>query len=139
MELGRWLQTRSTSPTTCAACREALYSRRQLGHFRNNISVFFIQDAIKSPDVVHAVKEKPNPAFPSAQSTYDNFWDIITLTPASMHMIMWVMSNPAIPCSFRFVQGLNTFRFLNAKDESTFVKFHWKPKLGLQSVADQRR
>ncbi|MGX5839910.1 catalase [Mesorhizobium sp. ArgA1] len=103
----------------------------------NNIPVFFIQDAIKFPDMVHAVKEEPDRAFPQAQSAHDNFWDFISLTPESMHMIMWVMSDRAIPRSFRFMEGfgVHTFRMLNAKDESTFVKFHWKPKLGLQSVA----
>jgi catalase len=102
----------------------------------NNIPVFFIQDAIKFPDLVHAVKEEPDRAFPQAQSAHDNFWDFISLTPESMHMIMWVMSDRAIPRSFRFMEGfgVHTFRFLNAKDESTFVKFLWKPKLGLQSV-----
>lgn len=102
----------------------------------NNIPVFFIQDAIKFPDLVHAVKEEPDRAFPQAQSAHDNFWDFISLTPESMHMIMWVMSDRAIPRSFRFMEGfgVHTFRFLNAKDESTFVKFIWKPKLGLQSV-----
>ncbi len=102
----------------------------------NNIPVFFIQDAIKFPDLIHAVKEEPDRAFPQAQSAHDNFWDFISLTPESMHMIMWVMSDRAIPRSFRFMEGfgVHTFRFVNAKDESTFVKFLWKPKLGLQSV-----
>jgi catalase len=102
----------------------------------NNIPVFFIQDAIKFPDLVHAVKEEPDRAFPQAASAHDNFWDFISLTPESMHMIMWVMSDRALPRSFRFMEGfgVHTFRFLNAKDESTFVKFLWKPKLGLQSV-----
>jgi catalase len=102
----------------------------------NNIPVFFIQDAIKFPDVIHAVKEEPDSAFPQAQSAHDNFWDFISLTPESMHMIMWVMSDRAIPRSFRFMEGfgVHTFRLINAKNESTFVKFHWKPKLGLQSV-----
>ncbi|WGG60795.1 catalase [Brucella intermedia] len=103
----------------------------------NNIPVFFIQDAIRFPDLVHAVKEEPDRAFPQAQSAHDNFWDFISLTPESMHMITWVMSDRAIPRSFRFMEGfgVHTFRFVNAKDESTFVKFIWKPKLGLQSVA----
>ncbi|MBY5336294.1 catalase [Rhizobium leguminosarum] len=103
----------------------------------NNIPVFFIQDAIKFPDVIHSVKPEPNKEFPQAQSAHDNFWDFISLTPESMHMIMWVMSDRAIPRSFRFMEGfgVHTFRFVNAADESTFVKFHWKPKLGLQSVA----
>ena len=102
----------------------------------NNIPVFFIQDAIKFPDLIHAVKEEPDCAFPQAQSAHDNFWDFISLTPESMHMIMWVMSDRAIPRSFRFMEGfgVHTFRLVNAKNESTFVKFHWKPKLGLQSV-----
>lgn len=103
----------------------------------NNIPVFFIQDAIRFPDMVHAVKQEPDSGFPQAQSAHDNFWDFISLTPESMHMIMWVMSDRAIPRSFRFMEGfgVHTFRLVNAKDESTFVKFHWKPKLGLQSVA----
>ncbi|MBY5312350.1 catalase [Rhizobium leguminosarum] len=103
----------------------------------NNIPVFFIQDAIKFPDVIHSVKPEPDKEFPQAQSAHDNFWDFITLTPESMHMIMWVMSDRAIPRSFRFMEGfgVHTFRFVNAADEATFVKFHWKPKLGLQSVA----
>ncbi|MBY3484804.1 catalase [Rhizobium laguerreae] len=103
----------------------------------NNIPVFFIQDAIKFPDVIHSVKPEPDKEFPQAQSAHDNFWDFISLTPESMHMIMWVMSDRAIPRSLRFMEGfgVHTFRFVNAADESTFVKFHWKPKLGLQSVA----
>ncbi|WFR94801.1 catalase [Rhizobium tumorigenes] len=103
----------------------------------NNIPVFFIQDAIKFPDVIHAVKPEPDKGFPQAQSAHDNFWDFISLTPESMHMIMWVMSDRGLPRSFRFMEGfgVHTFRFVNADNESTFVKFHWKPKLGLQSVA----
>lgn len=102
----------------------------------NNIPVFFIQDAIKFPDVIHSVKPEPDRAFPQAQSAHDNFWDFISLTPESMHMVMWVMSDRAIPRSFRFMEGfgVHTFRLLNEADESTFVKFIWKPKLGLQSV-----
>ncbi len=102
----------------------------------NNIPVFFIQDAIKFPDIIHAVKPEPDRGFPQAQSAHDNFWDFISLTPESMHMIMWVMSDRAIPRSFRFMEGfgVHTFRLINAKGESNFVKFIWKPKLGLQSV-----
>lgn len=102
----------------------------------NNIPVFFIQDAIKFPDVIHSVKPEPDRAFPQAQSAHDNFWDFISLTPESMHMIMWVMSDRAIPRSFRFMEGfgVHTFRLLDAEDRSTFVKFLWKPKLGMQSV-----
>ena len=102
----------------------------------NNIPVFFIQDAIKFPDVVHAVKQAPDRGFPQAQSAHDNFWDFISLMPESTHMVMWTMSDRAIPRSFRFMEGfgVHTFRFVNAAGESTFVKFHWKPKLGMQSV-----
>jgi catalase len=102
----------------------------------NNIPVFFIQDAIKFPDLVHAVKDEPDSGFPQAQSAHDNFWDFISLTPESMHMVMWQMSDRTIPRSFRFMEGfgVHTFRLVNADQESTFVKFHWKPKLGLQSV-----
>ena len=103
----------------------------------NNMPVFFIQDAIKFPDLIHAAKAEPNSDFPQAQTAHDNFWDFISLTPESMHMIMWAMSDRAIPRSLRFMEGfgVHTFRLLNANDESTFVKFLWKPKLGLQSVA----
>ena len=102
----------------------------------NNIPVFFIQDAIKFPDLIHAVKPAPDRGFPQAQSAHDNFWDFISLTPESMHMVMWVMSDRAIPRSFRFMEGfgVHTYRLVNARGKSTFVKFHWKPKLGLQSV-----
>jgi catalase len=103
----------------------------------NNIPVFFIQDALKFPDLIHAAKAEPDRDFPQAQTAHDNFWDFISLTPESMHMIMWVMSDRAIPRSFRFMEGfgVHTFRFVNAEGKSTFVKFHWKPVLGLQSVA----
>ena len=102
----------------------------------NNIPVFFIQDAIKFPDLVHAVKQEPDRDFPQAQTAHDNFWDFVSLMPESMHMIMWTMSDRAIPRSFRFMEGfgVHTFRLVNAKGKSTFVKFHWKPKLGMQSV-----
>lgn len=102
----------------------------------NNIPVFFIQDALRFPDLVHAVKEEPDRAFPQAQSAHDNFWDFISLTPESMHMITWVMSDRAIPRSFRFMEGfgVHSFRFVNDRDAFTFVKFIWKPRLGLQSV-----
>ncbi|MEO6812124.1 MAG: catalase [Isosphaeraceae bacterium] len=102
----------------------------------NNMPVFFIQDAIKFPDLVHAVKPEPDRDFPQAQSAHDNFWDFITLTPESMHTIMWVMSDRAIPRSFRFMEGfgVHTYRMVNADGKSTFVKFHWKPRQGLQSV-----
>ena len=103
----------------------------------NNIPVFFIQDAIKFPDLVHAVKEAPDRGFPQAQTAHDNFWDFISLMPEATHMVMWTMSDRAIPRSLRFMEGfgVHTFRFVDAAGASTFVKFHWKPKLGLQSVA----
>jgi catalase len=102
----------------------------------NNIPVFFIQDALKFPDLIHAAKQEPDRDFPQAQTAHDNFWDFISLMPESMHMIMWAMSDRAIPRSFRFMEGfgVHTFRLVNAEGKSTFVKFHWKPKLGLQSV-----
>ena len=102
----------------------------------NNIPVFFIQDPIKFPDMVHAFRPEPDRGFPQAQTAHDNAWDFISLTPESMHMIMWVMSDRAIPRSFRFMEGfgVHTFRLVNAEGKSTFVKFHWKPKMGLQSV-----
>ena len=102
----------------------------------NNIPVFFIQDAMKFPDLIHAAKDEPDRGFPQAQTAHDNFWDFISLTPESMHMIMWIMSDRTIPRSFRFMEGfgVHTFRLVNQQGTSTFVKFHWKPKQGLQSV-----
>jgi len=102
----------------------------------NNIPVFFIQDAIKFPDLIHAAKQEPDRDFPQAATAHDNFWDFVSLMPESMHMIMWAMSDRAIPRSFRFMEGfgVHTFRLVTAEGKSTFVKFHWKPKLGLQSV-----
>ncbi|HEY1429055.1 MAG TPA: catalase [Candidatus Tumulicola sp.] len=102
----------------------------------NNIPVFFIQDAIKFPDLIHAAKPEPDSGFPQAQTAHDNFWDFISLTPEATHMAMWIMSDRAIPRSFRFMEGfgVHTFRLVNADGKSTFVKFHWKPKLGMQSV-----
>ena len=102
----------------------------------NNIPVFFIQDAIKFPDLIHSVKPEPDRGFPQAQTAHDNFWDFVSLMPESMHMIMWIMSDRAIPRSFRFMEGfgVHTFRLVDNKGQSTYVKFHWKPKLGLQSV-----
>lgn len=102
----------------------------------NNIPVFFIQDAIKFPDLIHAAKQEPDRGFPQAQTAHDNFWDFISLMPESMNMAMWIMSDRTIPRSFRFMEGfgVHTFRLINAGGKSTFVKFHWKPKLGMQSV-----
>jgi catalase len=103
----------------------------------NNIPVFFIQDALKFPDLIHAVKPEPHNEIPQAASAHDTFWDFISLMPESMHMIMWVMSDRAIPRSFRMMEGfgVHTFRFINKKDKARFVKFHWKPLLGVHSVA----
>jgi catalase len=102
----------------------------------NNIPVFFIQDAMKFPDLIHSVKPEPDRGFPQAQTAHDNFWDFVSLMPESMHMIMWIMSDRAIPRSFRFMEGfgVHTFRLVNSDGEGIFVKFHWKPKQGLQSV-----
>ena len=102
----------------------------------NNIPVFFIQDAIKFPDLVHSVKPEPHHQMPQAASAHDTFWDFISLMPESTHMIMWAMSDRAIPRSFRTMQGfgIHTFRMVNAKGESTFVKFHWRPAAGSASV-----
>ncbi len=102
----------------------------------NNIPVFFIQDAIKFPDLVHAFKPQPVTEIPQASTAHDNFWDFISLTPESMHMIMWVMSDRGIPRSFRMMEGfgVHTFRLVNARGDATFVKFHWKPKLGVHSL-----
>lgn len=102
----------------------------------NNIPVFFIQDAIKFPDLIHAVKPEPDRAFPQAASAHDTFWDFVSLTPESMHMLMWAMSDRALPRSFRMMQGfgVHTFRLINAKGKATLVKFHWRPKLGTFSL-----
>src|ERR1700728_4795008 len=102
----------------------------------NNIPVFFIQDAIKFPDVIHAAKQEPDKGFPQAQTAHDNFWDFASLMPEATHMLMWIMSDRAIPRSFRFMEGfgVHTFRLVSEAGRSTYAKFHWKPKLGLQSV-----
>jgi catalase len=102
----------------------------------NNIPIFFIQDAIKFPDLVHAVKMEADRAYPQAGSAHDTFWDWASLMPETTHMLMWAMSDRAIPRSFRMMQGfgIHTFRFVNEAGKSTFVKFHWKPKLGIQST-----
>jgi catalase len=102
----------------------------------NNIPVFFIQDAIKFPDLVHAVKPEPHHGMPQAASAHDTFWDFVSLMPESTHMLMWVMSDRAVPRSFRMMQGfgVHTFRLVNARGESRFVKFHWNPVAGTHSV-----
>ena len=103
----------------------------------NNIPVFFIQDALKFPDLIHAVKPEPHNEMPQAGSAHDTFWDFVSLMPESMHMIMWAMSDRAIPRSLRMMEGfgIHTFRFVNENNKSVFVKFHWKPVLGVHSVA----
>lgn len=103
----------------------------------NNIPVFFIQDAMNFPDLVHAVKPEPHHEMPQAASAHDTFWDFISLMPESAHMIMWVMSDRAIPRSLRMMEGfgVHTFKFVNSQGKGTFVKFHWKPRLGVHSVA----
>ncbi|HEX2746518.1 MAG TPA: catalase, partial [Verrucomicrobiales bacterium] len=102
----------------------------------NNIPVFFIQDAMKFPDIIHAVKMEPDRGFPQAASAHATFWDFITLTPESMHMIMWAMSDRAIPRSLRMIEGfgVHTFRLVNSEGVSRFVKFHWRPLLGAAAV-----
>ncbi len=102
----------------------------------NNIPVFFIQDAIKFPDLIHAVKPEPHNEIPQAASAHDTFYDFISLSPETFHMLMWVMSDRAIPRSLRMMEGfgIHTFRFINKAGKSRFVKFHFKPKLGMHSV-----
>ena len=102
----------------------------------NNIPVFFIQDAIKFPDLVHSVKMEANSGYPQAGSAHDTFWDFASLTPETTHMLMWAMSDRTLPRSLRMMEGfgVHTFRLVNARGKSSFVKFHWKPKLGIQST-----
>ncbi|MBK1795165.1 catalase [Devosia sp. WQ 349] len=102
----------------------------------NDIPVFFIQDAMKFPDLVHSVKMEADRGYPQAASAHDTFWDWVSLMPETSHMIMWAMSDRGIPRSLRMIEGfgVHTFRFVNAKGEGTFVKFHWKPVLGIEST-----
>ena len=102
----------------------------------NNMPVFFIQDAMKFPDLVHAVKPEPHHGMPQAASAHDTFWDFIGLMPESIHTVMWLMSDRALPRSFRMMQGfgVHTFRLVNEDGESVFVKFHWNPVLGTHSL-----
>ncbi|MET0727136.1 MAG: catalase, partial [Acidimicrobiales bacterium] len=102
----------------------------------NNIPVFFIQDGIKFPDFVHAVKPEPDREIPQAQSAHDTFWDFVSLQPESTHMLMWVMSDRAIPRSYRTMEGfgVHTFRLVNAAGRTSLVKFHWKPAAGIHSL-----
>lgn len=103
----------------------------------NNIPVFFIQDAMKFPDLVHAAKPEPHHQMPQAATAHDTFWDFVSLMPESTHMLMWVMSDRAIPRSYRMMQGfgVHTFRFVNEQGQSSFVKFHWTPLAGTHSLA----
>ena len=102
----------------------------------NNIPIFFIQDAIKFPDLVHAFKPEPNNEMPQAATAHDTAWDFFSLLPEATHMVMWVMSDRAIPRSFRMMEGfgIHTFRFVNEQGKARFVKFHWKPVLGMHSM-----
>ena len=102
----------------------------------NNMPIFFIQDAIKFPDLIHSVKMESDCGYPQAASAHDTFWDFASLMPESTHMQMWAMSDRALPRSLRMMDGfgVHTFRFVNAAGESTFVKFHWRPKFGIQST-----
>jgi len=103
----------------------------------NSMPVFYIQDAIKFPDLVHALKPEPHHEMPQATSAHDSFWDFASLMPETTHMLMWTMSDRGIPRSLRMMEGfgVHTFRFINGRGESHFVKFHWKPKLGVHALS----
>ena len=103
----------------------------------NNMPVFYIQDAIKFPDLIHALKPEPHHEIPQASSAHDTFWDFASLVPEVTHMLMWTMSDRALPRSFRMMEGfgVHAFRFINARGDAFFVKFHWKPKLGVHGLA----
>ena len=102
----------------------------------NNMPVFFIQDGIKFPDLVHSIKPEPHTETPQASAAHDNFWDFISLMPEAAHMIMWVLSDRALPRSYAMMEGfgVHTFRFINEQGASRFVKFHWRPVLGTHSL-----
>ncbi|MFN7117412.1 MAG: catalase, partial [Saprospiraceae bacterium] len=102
----------------------------------NNMPVFFIIDGIKFPDLVHSIKPEPHHEMPQASAAHDNFWDFISLMPESMHMIMWVLSDRALPRSYAMMEGfgVHTFRFINEEGKARFVKFHWKPLAGMHSL-----
>ena len=102
----------------------------------NNIPVFFIQDAIKFPDLIHSVKMEPDRGYPQDATAHDTFWDFISLLPESMNMVLWIMSDRTIPRSLRMMEGfgIHTFRLIDADGKSTFVKFHWRPTVGAASV-----
>lgn len=102
----------------------------------NNIPIFFIQDGIKFPDIVHAIKPEPHNEIPQASAAHDTFWDFVVSTPELAHMIMWLLSDRAVPRSYRMMEGfgVNTFRLINEQGKAHFVKFHWKPLLGVHSL-----
>ncbi|WP_423813554.1 catalase [Psychrobacter sp. 219-2-C] len=102
----------------------------------NNMPIFFIQDAMKFPDLVHAVKPEPDRGFPQAASAHDTFWDFVSLSPETMHNVIWLMSDRALPRSFSMMEGfgIHSYRFINKDGKSTFVRFHWKPVNGVQSL-----
>ena len=102
----------------------------------NNMPIFFIQDAMKFPDLVHAVKPEPDRGFPQAASAHDTFWDFVSLTPETMHNVIWLMSDRGLPRSLRMIEGfgIHSYRLINKDGNSTFVRFHWKPVLGVQST-----
>ena len=102
----------------------------------NNMPIFFIQDAIKFPDLIHAVKPEPDRGFPQAASAHDTFWDFVSLSPETMHNVIWLMSDRALPRSLRMMEGfgIHSYRLINKEGKSTFVRFHWKPVLGVQST-----
>jgi catalase len=102
----------------------------------NNLPIFAIQDAMKFPDLIHAVKMEPDRGYPQAAAAHDTFWDFVSLSPETLHMVTWAMSDRAIPRSLRMMEGfgIHSFRLVNASGESTFVRFHWRPRLGLQST-----
>jgi len=102
----------------------------------NNLPVFFIRDAIKFPDMVHAFKGAPDSAIPSASSSHNSFWDFISLTPESTHMIIWLFSDRGTPKSYRMMEGfgVNTYVWVNEEGKAVYVKYHWKPKLGVHSL-----
>ena len=102
----------------------------------NNMPIFFIQDAIKFPDLIHAVKPEPDRGFPQAASAHDTFWDFVSLSPETMHNLIWLMSDRGLPRSLRMMEGfgIHSYRLINKEGKSTFVRFHWKPLLGVQST-----
>ena len=102
----------------------------------NDMPIFFIQDAMKFPDLVHAVKPEPDRGFPQAASAHDTFWDFVSLSPETMHNVIWLMSDRGLPRSLRMVEGfgIHSYRLINKDGKSTFMRFHWKPVLGVQST-----